>query len=234
MKEKSITTIEENFSMIMDRVTTAASRADRDPAGVILLAASKTRSPGEIEAAHAAGVSVFGENRVQEFLEKKQAVTAPVAWHFIGHLQRNKVRSIIGEVDLVHSVDSSRLLKCMDERAAAAGVVQPVLLQVNFAGEETKSGFSPGELPGLVETLGDYANLQVEGLSTIAPDTDEESVLRPVFAGVRELGHSCERYSDLFSCRILSMGMSNDFEIAVEEGSNCIRVGSSLFGLRLG
>jgi pyridoxal phosphate enzyme (YggS family) len=223
--EKSI---RKNVLDVRSRVAAAAERSGRDPGSVMLLAATKNREPWEIIEAVEAGVTVVGENRVQELLSKKAAVGDMVEWHFIGHLQKNKVRLLVGQVSLVHSVDSVPLAIEIDGRARLSGAVLPMLLQVNVAGEETKSGFKPEEIQEAIAEIGRLANIRVGGLSTIAPlDADPERV-RWVFHELRNLSGEMERQG-LAESGELSMGMTNDFEVAVEEGSTIVRIGSAIF-----
>lgn len=221
----------ENLSIVRSRIGKAAERSGRDAGGVRLLVASKTRSPVEIAFAVEAGVDAVGENRVQEFLAKKVALPEGVDWHFIGHLQRNKVKYLIGEVSLIHSVDSVALAQEIGRRAKSAGLVQGVLLQVNVAGEQSKSGFSPGEMEAVAEKAGGSEGLSVEGLSTIAPFEEDPESARPVFGELRELLVSLRSGGATIGCE-LSMGMTNDYEIAIEEGSTIVRIGTAVFGDR--
>jgi hypothetical protein len=228
--------ISDHFAtMVADRVSEVRERilSARDRGGhgqtVTLVAVTKTHGPEAVEAAFQAGVTDVGENRVQE-AESKMALTAvPVRWHLIGHLQRNKARSAV-RFALVHGMDSERLAESLDAAAAQAGAVLDVLLQTNISGEATKSGVAPDSVPGLAERLRALRNLRVIGVMTMAPFDAEESELRRVFAGARrvrdvlaEAGHPASH---------LSMGMSGDYEIAVEEGATFVRLGTVLFGSR--
>ena len=224
--------IRENVKEVLSRIEGAAARAGRSPGEVDLLAATKNRSPEEVDAAVSCGVKIAGENRVQELLEKIPRVLQPVKWHFIGHLQRNKVKQVVGSVELVHSLDSVRLASEIDERARQCGIIQSVLLQVNVAGEEAKSGFEPGELRGALEESDRLRNVRIRGLSTIAPMAEDPEEVRWVFRRLAELGSELGGEDGGFVCEVLSMGMTNDYEVAVEEGSTCVRVGTALFGPR--
>lgn len=224
--------IKDNVREVASRIEAAASRAGRDPGDVLLLGATKNRTPEEVQEAVKAGVNVAGENRVQELLAKVGDVPGPVQWDFIGHLQRNKVRHVIGVVRLIHSVDSARLAEEIDRRARGAGFVQEVLLQVNVAGEASKEGIEPDGLPAVLREMEGFKNIGIRGLSTIAPVTDEPEEVRWVFHSLAELGRDMELTHNGFKCGVLSMGMTNDFEIAVEEGSTCVRVGTAIFGPR--
>ena len=224
--------IKDNVREVASRIEAAASRAGRDPGDVLLLAATKNRTPEEVQEAVKAGVNVAGENRVQELLAKVGDVRGPVQWDFIGHLQRNKVRHVIGVVRLIHSVDSVRLAEEIDRRAQGAGFVQEVLLQVNVAGEASKEGIEPDGLRAVLREMEGFENIGIRGLSTIAPLTDEPEEVRWVFHSLAELGRDMELTYNGFTCGVLSMGMTNDYEIAVEEGSTCVRVGTAIFGPR--
>jgi len=218
-----------NVLDVMGRMKQAASRAGRNPGCVRLLAATKNRSPRHIQEAIEAGVKVVGENRVQEMIEKRPHVCGPVEWHFIGHLQRNKVKDVVGEVSLIHSVDSIRLAREIDRRASLSGVDQQVLLQVNVAGESSKYGFEIERMAETVDSLVGLDNLSVVGLSTVAPMVEDPAEVRWVFRDLKALSGEL-RDSRGFLGRELSMGMTNDFEVAIEEGSTLVRIGTALFG----
>lgn len=225
--------IRENIMDVRSRIEAAALRAGREPGAVTLLAATKNRAPEEVRQAIEAGIKVAGENRVQELLVKADAVEADVEWHFIGHLQRNKVRQVLGVVTLIHSVDSVRLAEEIDRRGEQDGIIQEVLLQVSLAGEDSKSGFEPEMMPALVDHLKGMSNIEVRGLSTIAPYADDPEEVRTFFRRLGELGRELEGVGAGFVCRELSMGMTNDYEVAVEEGSTCVRIGTAIFGPRV-
>jgi pyridoxal phosphate enzyme (YggS family) len=216
---------------IRARLAAAARRAGRDPADVTLIAVSKTHPAGRVSELLAAGQRDFGENRVQEALPKLAAVGPGPRWHLIGHLQTNKVASIVGKFELIHSVDSVRLIEELERRAGAAGLTQRILLQVNVAGEASKSGAPPEGLTELLTALERAPHLRAEGLMTIPPfDLDAEAA-RPHFARLRALLENIPA-SAAFTPRHLSMGMSGDFEVAIEEGATLVRVGTALFGAR--
>ncbi|HYW30778.1 MAG TPA: YggS family pyridoxal phosphate-dependent enzyme [Gemmatimonas sp.] len=220
---------------VADRVAEARERirAAQERGGhsgsVTLIAVTKTHCADAVEAVYRAGVEDVGENRVGEAEEKMAATAVPVRWHLIGHVQRNKARSAV-QFAMVHGVDSERLATALDAAAAAAGTVQDCLLQVNVSGEASKSGISPAEVSALAERLHGLRHLRFVGAMTMAPFEAEEAVLRRVFAGTRDArdvlanaGHPATH---------LSMGMSGDFEIAVEEGATLVRLGTVLFGSR--
>lgn len=222
--------IEENVRLVLGRMRASSIVAGRNPDDTRLLVAVKNRRPELIEEALSAGVKLVGENRVQEMLAKMESVDGDVEWNFIGHLQRNKVKQVVGVVSLIHSVDSRRLALEIDRRAEQSGVVQPLLLQVNVAGEESKYGVEPKGVKQLLKDLADCEGIEVRGLSTIAPFVREPQEVRWVFRELRELGKRLEGAVEGFVCRELSMGMTNDFEVAIEEGSTIVRVGTAVFG----
>ncbi len=211
-----------------EKIAAARSRGGHGQ-DVRLVAVTKTFGPDAVRAAWAAGVPDVGENKVQEAVGKMDAADVPVRWHLIGHLQRNKVKWL-DRFALLHSLDNVRLAETIDGWARTRGRRLDALVQVNVAGEETKGGFEPPELPAAADRLRALDGLRIVGVMTMAPYTDDERVLRATFGGAREArdvlraaGHPATE---------LSMGMSNDFEIAVEEGSTCVRLGTILFGAR--
>ena len=227
--------ISERFSEVKKRVDGAALRSGRDPADVILVAVTKTHPAAEINEAIEAGATDIGENRVQEILEKIDDV-APVRWHLIGHLQTNKVRQVIDKVVMIHSVDSLKLAREINKRAAAAGIVMDVLIEINSAMEETKSGIAAGDLKQLVtEITAECENVRVCGIMCIPPIAADPEDSRPYFKEAAELFKEMKGWdlpAERFAPTELSMGMSGDFEVAIEEGATIVRVGSSIFGPR--
>lgn len=227
--------IREKYAEVKERVDAAAVRSGRTPEDVTLMAVTKTHTPEEINEAIAAGATDIGENRVQELLEKYDKVD-PVRWHLIGHLQTNKVKNIIDKVVMIHSVDSIRLAKEIDKRAAAAGRVMDILIEINSAMEETKSGIAADGLKELVEEItGECANVRVRGIMCIPPMAEVPEDARPYFAEAKKLFEDMKTWDfaeERFCPDVLSMGMSGDFEVAIEEGSTIVRVGSSIFGPR--
>lgn len=221
--------IAENLQVVRERIAAAATRAGRDRGSVKLVAVSKGRSPEVIREAMLAGQRVFGENRAQELRDKALLLGEDVEWHFIGHLQRNKVNMVVGKVALIHSLDSWKLAAAISSRALALGTVQDVLLQVNVTGEESKFGAEKSEVVVLLGEILTLPGLRVRGLMTMAPAWAEGEKSRPFFRELRELRDTLrERYphADL---SILSMGMTQDFEVAVEEGADIVRVGTAIF-----
>jgi len=217
---------------VRERIERALVRAGRTEP-VTLVAVTKTYPADVVRAARAAGLGDVGENRVAELEEKVAEVgREAVRWHLIGHLQRNKVRKALPLFDLLHSVDTLRLAEVVSAEAVRAEREVPVLVQVNAAGEETKGGFSPEEGVDAVGRICGLPGLRVEGLMTMAPFTDDEAVLRRTFRATRRVWEEAARQVPAFRATHLSMGMSNDFEIAVEEGSTLVRLGTVLFGER--
>jgi pyridoxal phosphate enzyme (YggS family) len=210
---------------IARRVELAARRAGRPPSAVTLVAASKSQPPAALAEAFAAGIRVFGENRVQEAEPKIAALPGP-RWHFIGRLQRNKARRAVELFELIHSVDSVRLAEALARLGEERGRPVCVLVEVNLGGEATKGGFEVDELPEALAALAGRPGLEVQGLMTIPPPVDDPEQSRPFFRRLAELA----RRHDLPQ---LSMGMSDDFEVAIEEGATFVRVGTALFGERL-
>lgn len=215
-----------NIGAVQARIDAAARRAGRDPSEVTLVGVSKT-FPGELVAhAHAAGLRHFGENFVQESQDKLPALgylEPRPDWHFIGHLQTNKVKVVLGLFDLIESVDSLHLAQAIAGRAGERPA--RVLLEVNVADEASKFGFRPGDLAGALEQLWRLPGIEVAGLMTVAPEAADPEEVRPVFRGLRQL-------RDALGLQELSMGMSNDFEVAIEEGATIVRLGRAIFGPR--
>lgn len=243
--------IADNVTAVQERMVAAARRADRNPAEVTLIAVTKTHQAALIAEALAAGVADCGENRVQEAEEKIPLLSvAGVRWHLIGHLQRNKARRAAALFDMVHSVDSLRLAEMLDRQVAEHRAQQatpdqrrlPVLLQVNVSGEASKEGFAlPGgleqqaTLPAFFETAAQIAalpQLDVQGLMTVAPYSDDPADARPTFRALRLLRDELARRVQRASWQHLSMGMTGDFEVAIEEGATLVRVGRAIFGVR--
>lgn len=229
--------IAENLAGIRDRISRAASRVGRNPDSVTLMAVSKTIEPERIRQAYQAGIRVFGENRVQEFEGKSSALNdlSEAEWHLIGHLQTNKAKKAVELFYAIDSVDSLRLAQKLDQAAAQTGKNLRVLIEINVGGEENKSGVaaeSP-ELEELLQGATHLKHLQISGLMTIPPYTDDPEGARPFFHKLRaECESIAVRNLPGIQMNILSMGMSHDFEVAVEEGSTCVRIGTAIFGER--
>jgi pyridoxal phosphate enzyme (YggS family) len=222
-------TIQERFSGVRDRIAKAARRAGRNPGEVELVAVSKKQPAELIREAVDAGQLLFGENRVQEAMVKIPSLPGSLRWHLVGHLQSNKIRKALPLFELIHSVDSAELAGEIDRIAGDMGLFPRVLLEVNVSGEGSKHGFRPEQLERDLETLLALPRLQVEGFMTMAPLAPEAEAARPFFAGLRELRDRMAARAGI-PFGILSMGMSGDFEVAVEEGATLVRVGSAIFG----
>ena len=220
---------------VLERIEGAARRAGRDPAGVTLVAASKAVPVACLCEAAAYECRVFGENRVQEALAKMEALGAypGLEWHLIGPLQSNKVKAVVGRFSMIHAVDRIDVAERLDREVRAHGCIQSILLEVNVAGEETKHGFSPEALMGAVERIGSLPGLRVLGLMVVPPAAASPEETRPYFRRVRELAARVEaRRVPGVSMMEFSMGMSGDFEVAIEEGATLVRIGTALFGPR--
>ncbi len=242
----SIAQIEQNVAVVQERIVGAALRAGRDPAAVTLVAVTKTFPPGAVVAAHEAGLRHFGENRVEEAVEKIPAVrerlAADITWHMIGHIQSRKTGDVVPLFSWVHSVDRYKIARRLSEAGAAVGRTLDVLLEVNLSGEETKYGF---DLQGWehdaarleafsaeVARIAALPALRLRGLMTMAPYTEQPETVRPVFAGLRALRDALSERLPGVELAHLSMGMSGDFEVAVEEGATLVRIGTAIFGPR--
>lgn len=240
MKEvmtNSSISIAENVALVRERVARAAARVGRNPDTVTLMAVSKTVEPERIRQAAEAGIHVFGENRVQEFAEKFATEGSRIAaeWHLIGHLQSNKAGKAVELFDAVDSVDSLRLAERLNRTASEIAKFLPVLIEINLGGEESKSGVpldSP-ELDSLLRGMEKLDHLQVRGLMAVPPFAENPEATRPYFRLLRDLRDSiAARGFPRIAMDVLSMGMSHDFEVAIEEGSTCVRVGTAIFGER--
>lgn len=227
--------ISDRFEEIIRRKNEAALRSGRKPEDVLLVAVTKTHTADEINQAIDAGATDIGENRVQELLEKYENVK-PVNWHLIGHLQTNKVKNVIGKVVMIHSVDSLKLAREIDKRSEAAGLVTDILIEINSAMEETKSGIDAKNLRELTEQIiSECRNVRIRGLMCIPPIAIEPEDARPYFKEAAALFEDMKNWdypNERFLPDELSMGMSGDFEVAIEEGATIVRVGSSIFGPR--
>jgi hypothetical protein len=226
-------TIQDNINQIRQSIDAACLKAGRDPQTVHLLAVSKKKPLVDIEAAAAAGQKMFGENYVQEFVGKYEESRADVDWHFIGALQSNKVKQLRGRVAMIHSVDRLSLAKEIDRQWAKCDQPVNILIQVNIGEEETKAGVTADELEGLVKQLATFPNLKICGLMAIPPHSDNPEESRRWFRAMRRLADSIDALNlPNVSMDELSMGMSNDFEVAIEEGATLIRIGTAIFGAR--
>jgi len=222
----------ENLKFIRKRIATAAKRAGRDPSDISLLAVSKTFPASSILEAIESGQHAFGENKIQEAAGKIDELRgAEIHWHFIGHLQKNKVKYIPGRYSLVHSVDSLELAEKLHQESLLQGCVTNVLIQVNVSGEASKSGVSPEKLPLLLKKAQGYSGISIGGLMTMPPFDPDPEKARPWFRALRGLLGEVNLSLGL-NLKQLSMGMSQDFEVAIEEGATWVRVGTALFGGR--
>lgn len=225
--------ITENLKEVHDRIRLAAEAAGRDPSEITLIAVSKTKPVSDLMEAYEAGERVFGENKVQEIMDKYDEMPEDVSWHMIGHLQRNKVKYLPGKVSLIHSVDSLRLAETIEQEASAKGIVMPVLLEVNVAEEDTKFGLSVPDVLPLIEKIAAFPHLSVRGLMTIAPYVTDPEENRPVFRQLKILSVDISAKNiDNISMNVLSMGMTGDYEVAIQEGATMVRVGTGIFGSR--
>ena len=230
--------LEQRITELQSRIHAACERAGRRPEDVTLVAVTKTHPVEIVYAAHSLGLLDLGESYVQEWRRKEEATTGlqpRIRWHFIGHLQSNKARFLVGRVHLVHSVDRLSVVDALGERSAAAGARTPILLEVNVAGEAQKSGCAPEAAEQLALAACSHPGLELRGLMTVAPDVSDPEEVRPVFASLRALrGRVREALPPAVAARFteLSMGMTSDLEVAIEEGATLVRVGTALFGAR--
>jgi hypothetical protein len=227
-----MSTAGENYLKVKERVAEAAIRSGRKPEDVMLIAVSKTKSVEEIMPAVEAGAVILGENKVQEVMAKYELIKN-VQWHLIGHLQTNKVKYIIDKVSMIHSVDSLKLANEISKRAVQAGVTMDVLVEVNIGAEESKSGVAPEEAESLCLDIAKLEGIRVKGLMTVAPFVENPQDTRVYFRKMNKLFVDIkDKKYDNIDMTYLSMGMTNDFEVAIEEGSNIVRVGTAIFGAR--
>jgi hypothetical protein len=225
--------IAERLMGVREEIRAAALATGRNPEGVRLVAVSKTRPASDVVAAFRAGQVIFGENYVQEFAAKAQVVTEPVEWHFIGHLQSNKVRQIAGLVSMIHSVDRLSLASEIDRQWGRLGQVCDVLVQVNISGEATKSGTTAADALKLVRDMALLPHIRVKGLMTMPPFFDDPEAARPYFAELKRLSQLIDGEGLAgVEMKELSMGMSGDFEAAIAEGATLVRIGTAIFGER--
>jgi len=227
-------TIAANLQQVKQHIAAAAARAGRRPEEITLVAVTKNVPPEAIRQAIEVSQTVFGENRVQEAEEKIFTLPETLEWHMIGRLQTNKVRRALELFSWIQSVDSLHLAEAIDKRCAQLKREIKVLLEVNIAGEATKAGFSPYDLPGAAEIILKMPHLQVQGLMTIAPLTADPELARPYFQKLRKMRDQLQMAFPQVSWSVLSMGMTDDFEVAIEEGSTMVRIGRAIFGERVG
>ncbi|AEE91630.1 conserved protein of unknown function [Tepidanaerobacter acetatoxydans Re1] len=225
--------LEENIANIKSRIKFAAERAGRNPENIDIVAVTKTIPPEIIQKAVDSGLVLLGENRVQEARDKKELVNGNVQWHLIGHLQRNKVKMALGLFSMIQSIDSLPLAEEIQKRAEQIQQTVDVLVQVNIGREKTKYGVDPDNTKSFIEKIALFPNLRVRGLMAIAPFKQNPEDVRPYFRQLREIFKNIKQtHIDNVNMEYLSMGMSNDFEVAVEEGANMVRIGTGIFGVR--
>ena len=225
--------LKENLSVVEENIKKACEKAGRDRNEVTLIAVSKTKPVEMLEEVYDTGIRNFGENKVQEMCEKMDVLPKDIKWHMIGHLQRNKVKYIAGRTELIHSVDTYRLAEEINIQAKKKNIIIPILVEVNIAGEESKFGTSAEDAMLLVEDISKLENVRIKGLMTIAPYVEDAEENRPYFRKIKQLAVDiANKNIDNVSMEILSMGMTGDYEVAIEEGATMVRVGTGIFGAR--
>ena len=229
--------IRQNLVEVEEKITNAVEKAGRKRSEVKLIAVSKNNTVDVLESAYRCGVRVFGENRVQELVEKMDYFEAKgikdIEWHLIGHLQTNKVKYVIGRIAMIHSVESEKLAAAIDSESAKKGVVTDILIEVNIGDEESKFGLVPEQVPDFVEKIASLKNIRVKGLMCVAPYTDDPEDNRKYFLKMKKLSVDIiEKNNDNSSVCELSMGMTGDYTVAIEEGATFVRVGTGIFGKR--
>ena len=223
----------ENLQQVNANIEKACAAVGRAPSEITLVAVSKTKPVSMLQEAYDAGARVFGENKAQEIMDKYDQLPSDIQWHMIGHLQRNKVKYIIDKVAMIHSVDSLRLAQTIEQEAAKKDLVMPILLEVNVAEEDTKFGLKVEEVLPLLEQISSFSHIQVKGLMTIAPFVENPEENREVFRTLKKLSVdiSAKNINNV-TMSVLSMGMTGDYQVAVQEGSTMVRVGTGIFGER--
>ncbi|ROR29152.1 hypothetical protein EDD66_10387 [Mobilisporobacter senegalensis] len=225
--------LRENLALVEEKIQAACNRALRNREDVTLIAVSKTKPVSMIQEVINLGITHFGENKVQELCEKTEEIKESLNWHLIGHLQRNKVKYIIDKACLIHSVDSLRLAVAIQEEALKKNVIVPILIEVNIAKEDTKFGVAEEEVQELVLEISKLSNVRIKGLMTIAPFVENPEENRVYFRKLRQLLVDIKSKNiDNVDMKVLSMGMTNDYEVAIEEGATMVRVGTGIFGER--
>ncbi len=225
--------IAENLQTVEKKIRQACEKAGRNRSEVTLVAVSKTKPIPDLEEAYKEGIRVFGENKVQELTDKYEQMPKDIQWHMIGHLQRNKVKYLIGKTELIHSVDSLRLAETIEKEAEKKQCVVKILIEVNVAEEDSKFGVHTEEVLPLIQKISSFSHIKICGLMTIAPNVKNPEENRPYFAKLRKLLVDINgKNIDNINMDILSMGMTNDYEVAIEEGATMVRVGTGIFGVR--
>ncbi len=223
----------DNIDIVAKNIQAACGRAGRESKDVTLIAVSKTKPVSAIMEAYEHGIREFGENKVQELTQKAEVLPKDIRWHMIGHLQRNKVKYVVGKAALIHSVDSVRLAEEISRKAVKKKISVSILIEVNIAGEDSKFGVSPGETEALIREIAKLPGIHIEGLMTIAPYVDDAEENRQYFSALKQLSVDIKRKNiDNVNMDVLSMGMTGDYMVAVEEGASYVRVGTGIFGER--
>ncbi len=224
--------IDRQLRGVTERIHEVCKRSGRDSKEIRFILVTKEVDLNKIKSAYDLGVRDFGENRVQHLIAKQGELPKDIKWHFIGSLQTNKVKSLIGQVTLIHSCDRVELAKEIEKQAAKQGQTVDILVQVNTSGEATKHGFDPGNIKQAVLEIAAFSHLKLRGLMTVGPNTQDQEKIRRSFRALRNLRDQLQKEFQHCDWRYLSMGMSSDFEIAIEEGANLLRIGSAVFGPR--
>ena len=225
--------IGDNLNSVKDNIVKSALKAGRKPEDVTLIAVSKTHPVEDILEAYNLGIREFGENKVQELTGKIEALPKDIHWHMIGHLQKNKVKYLIGKVALIHSVDSFELAEVIEKESLKKNTVTDILIEVNVSGEDSKFGVAPDDVVSLLKSISSFEHVRVRGLMTVAPYVDDPEKNRQHFVALRQLGIDINSQNiDNISVDMLSMGMSGDYCVAIEEGAAFVRVGTGIFGAR--
>lgn len=225
--------VAENLAQVQKNIEESCREINRDPEEVTLIAVSKTKPVEMLKEAYDAGARVFGENKVQEIVDKYDQMPSDVKWHMIGHLQRNKVKYIVDKVAMIHSVDSFRLAETIEKEAAKKDVIVPILIEVNVAQEESKFGLKPEEVLPFIEEIADFSHIQIKGLMTIAPYVENAEENRGIFRELKKLSVDiAAKNINNVTMSVLSMGMTGDYMVAVQEGATMVRVGTGIFGAR--
>ncbi|MDE6891063.1 MAG: YggS family pyridoxal phosphate-dependent enzyme [Lachnospiraceae bacterium] len=223
----------DNIDIVAKNIQAACGRVGRESKDVTLIAVSKTKPVSAIMEAYEHGIREFGENKVQELTQKAEVLPKDIRWHMIGHLQRNKVKYVVGKAALIHSVDSVRLAEEISREAVKKQITVSILIEVNIAGEDSKFGVSPGETEALIREIAKLPGIHIEGLMTIAPYVDDAEENRQYFSALKQLSVDIKRKNiDNVNVDVLSMGMTGDYMVAVEEGASYVRVGTGIFGER--
>ena len=225
--------LKNNYEAVKNNIEQACMRSNRDLSEVTLIAVSKTKPVPMLQEIYDAGARDFGENKVQELCQKYEELPQDIRWHMIGHLQRNKVKQVVGKAALIHSVDSYRLAQEISLQAQKQNITVPILIEVNIAKEESKFGIAKEDTIQLVEEIAELPNLTIQGLMTIAPFVDDPEDNRLYFREIKQLSVDIKNKNiDNVTMDVLSMGMTNDYEVAIEEGATIVRVGTGIFGAR--